>query len=41
MIFTVAERAMRSLIGPSTGSKVTPFVMPAEAIRPAFCLPAA
>jgi len=32
---------MRSLIGPSTGSKVTSFVMPAAVIRPAFCRSAA
>ena len=28
--------SMRSLIGPSTGSKATAFVMPAAMVRPAF-----
>src|SRR5947208_10955024 len=32
---------MKSFIGPSTGSKVTSFVMPAAVIRPAFCRTAA
>ena len=29
--------SMRSLVGPSTGSKATSFVIPAAMIRPAFC----
>jgi hypothetical protein len=36
-----SRAAMRSLIGPSTGSKVTSFVMPAAVIRPALCRTAA
>jgi hypothetical protein len=28
---------MRLLIGPSTGSKLTSFAIPAAVIRPAFC----
>jgi hypothetical protein len=33
--------SMRSLIGPSTGSNLTSFVMPAAMIWPAFCHTAA
>src|SRR4051794_22095858 len=33
--------SMRSLITPSTGSKVTSFVMPPAVIRSAFCVTAA
>jgi hypothetical protein len=29
--------SMQPLIGPSTGTKMTSFVMPAAVIRPAFC----
>jgi hypothetical protein len=39
--FARKASSMRSLIGPSTGSKVTSFLIPAALIRPAFCRTAA